>query len=74
MRIVLVVIGIILVAGGIWVVAGHGSYSHTETVARIGSVQMQASQQRPVPEWLGIAGIVVGGILLISGAATRGKK
>ncbi len=73
MRIVLVIIGVILLAAGIWVVAGQGSYQSTDTVAKVGSVSLKASHDKPIPEWLGIAGIVVGGLILIGGIAS-GRK
>lgn len=73
MRIVLMVIGIVLVVAGIWVVAGHGSYSSTDTVVSVGSAALKATSEKPVPEWAGIAGIVVGGVLVLAGLL-RGKR
>lgn len=73
MRIVLMVIGIILVVAGIWVVAGHGSYSSTETVVSIGSAALKATQEKSIPQWAGIAGIVVGAVLVLAGIV-RGKR
>ena len=74
MRIVSMVIGIILLVAGIWVVAGHGSYTITDTVAKIGSVAMKASHQKAIPEWPGIAGIVVGGLVTLGGLFGGRKK
>lgn len=73
MRIGLLVIGIILLIAGIWVVAGNASYQQTDTVAKIGSAELTATHDKAVPQWAGIAGIVVGGVLIIGGLTT-GKK
>jgi uncharacterized membrane protein YphA (DoxX/SURF4 family) len=73
MRIVLLVIGIILVVAGIWVIAGHGSYSSTDTVVSVGSAALKATHEKSIPQWAGIAGIVVGGVLVLVGLL-RGKR
>lgn len=72
MRIVMMVIGIVLVVAGIWVVAGNGSYTSTDTVAKIGSAELKASHDKSIPQWVGIAGIVVGGLVVAGGVF--GKK
>jgi hypothetical protein len=71
MRIGLIVIGIILLAAGIWVVAGNASYRDTNTVAQIGSAKLTATHDRAVPQWVGIAGIVIGGLLTVGGIARK---
>ncbi|HET6631662.1 MAG TPA: hypothetical protein VFG73_03025 [Rhodanobacteraceae bacterium] len=74
MRIVLIVIGVILLALGIWVTVGAASYSDTDTVVKVGSAELNATHDEAVPKWLGIAGIVVGGLLVVGGAATGRKS
>lgn len=69
MRIIAMVIGIILLAAGIWVVAGNGSYPSTDTALKVGDFAVQTTHDKAVPQWAGIAGIVVGGLLLIGGVA-----
>ncbi|HEY4143712.1 hypothetical protein [Pinirhizobacter sp.] len=71
MRVGLIVIGIILLAAGIWVVAGHASYRDTNTVAQIGSAKLTATHDRAIPQWVGIAGIVIGGLLTVGGIARK---
>jgi uncharacterized membrane protein YqiK len=73
MRIALIVIGIILIIAGIWVLAGNGSYTDTDTVVSVGSAALKASHQEAIPQWAGIAGIVVGAILALVGIF-RGKR
>jgi hypothetical protein len=67
MRIALMVIGIILLIAGIWVLAGHGSYSTTETVVSVGSHALKATHDKAIPQWAGIAGVAVGGVLTLAG-------
>jgi uncharacterized membrane protein len=74
MRIALIVIGIILLGLGIWVVVGNGSYKSTDTVVKVGSASLQAQHQKSIPQWAGIAGIVVGGVLIIGGIATGRRR
>jgi len=71
MRAMLIVIGIILLVAGIWVTVGHGSYQQTDTKAQIGSVKIQSTEDHAIPQWAGIAGIVVGGVLAIAGFASK---
>lgn len=67
MRAGLIVIGIIVLAAGIWVVAGHASYQDTDTVLQIGSAKVTATHDKGVPQWVGIGGIVVGALLALGG-------
>lgn len=60
-------VGIILLIAGIWVVAGHASYQDTETLVKVGSAKLTATHDKGVPQWVGIAGIVVGGVLALFG-------
>ncbi|HET6586781.1 MAG TPA: hypothetical protein VFG67_03305 [Oleiagrimonas sp.] len=74
MRIVAMVIGIILLAAGIWVVAGNGSYPSTDTALKVGDFSVQTTHDKAIPTWAGIAGIVVGGVLLIGGVTSGGRR
>jgi hypothetical protein len=71
MRAGLIVVGIILVAAGIWVTIGNGSYQKTDTVASIGSAKIEATHDKSIPQWVGIAGIVIGGIVAVAGIAQK---
>ena len=71
MRAGLFIAGIILLVAGIWVIAGNGSYKQTETLAQLGSAKIEATHTKSVPEWVGIAGIVVGGLLIVGGIASK---
>lgn len=67
MRAGLIIVGIILLAAGLWVVFGHGSYQQTDTLVQVGSAKLTAAHDKAIPQWAGIAGIVVGAILAITG-------
>ncbi|EIL89261.1 hypothetical protein UU9_09502 [Rhodanobacter fulvus Jip2] len=67
----LIIAGIILLIAGIWVSVGDASYKDTDTVAQIGPAKIEATHDRAVPQWVGIAGIVVGGLLLVGGIANK---
>lgn len=71
MRAGLIIAGIILLIAGIWVTVGNGSYKTTDTVAKLGPAKIEATHNKAVPQWLGIAGIVVGGLLIVGGIATK---
>jgi len=72
MRAVLIVIGLILVAAGIWILSGHASYQQTDTLMQIGSAKITATHDKAVPGWAGIAGVVVGALLALGGFFKKG--
>lgn len=74
MRIAAIVVGVILLAAGIWVVVGNGNYKSTDTVMKIGSASIEATHDKAIPQWAGIAGIVVGGVLVIGGFVSGRKR
>ncbi|MDQ0010953.1 hypothetical protein J2T07_003159 [Luteibacter jiangsuensis] len=71
MRAGLIIVGVILVGLGLWVTLGNGSYSKTDTVASIGSAKIEATHDKAIPQWVGIAGIVIGGIVAVAGIAQK---
>ncbi|MHC1478859.1 hypothetical protein ACYJW8_01285 [Frateuria aurantia] len=71
MRIGLIVIGLLLLAGGIWIVAGHASVPQTDTLVQIGSAKLQSTHEKALPAWAGYAGIVVGLIVAAAGIFRR---
>ncbi|HWX66759.1 MAG TPA: hypothetical protein VNZ27_10085 [Rhodanobacter sp.] len=72
MRAGLIIVGIILLVAGIWIVSGHASYQGTDTLLQIGSAKITATHDKGVPQWIGIAGIVVGGLLAVGGFLKKG--
>jgi hypothetical protein len=72
MRAVLILLGLALLAGGIWILAGHGSYQTTDTLVQIGSAKVTATHDKAFPQWVGIAGAAVGAVLALAGFLKKG--
>ncbi|MFC4525989.1 hypothetical protein ISN76_01915 [Dyella halodurans] len=72
MRALLIVVGLILLAAGIWVLLGHGSYQQTDTLVQIGSAKITATHDKTMPPSVGIAAIVVGAVLALGGFLRKG--
>jgi hypothetical protein len=70
-RIILIVLGIVIGGFGVATVLGKFQYTQEKQVLQIGSFTAKADQQEAVPQWLGIAGIVVGLGLLAGGALKK---
>ena len=71
MRTALVVIGILLVALGVYVAAGQASYRSRDDVLKIGGVGVAVNESHQVPAWAGAIGIVLGGVLIVAGTRQR---
>ncbi|WP_333677448.1 hypothetical protein [Dyella sp.] len=71
MRAILIILGLVLLVGGLWVVFGHGSYTQTDTLLQIGSAKFTAKHDKAIPEWVGISGIVVGALLAMGGLFSK---
>ena len=61
---------ILLIAlGALALIYGGFSYTQDHTAAKIGPIELNVKETKsvPIPLWAGIAGIVVGGALLVMG-------
>jgi hypothetical protein len=68
MRIGMIVAGLVLAGLGVGVLLGKFHYTTKEDVLKVGDVfSAQVSVQKAVPEWAGIAGILLGGALALGG-------
>ena len=67
-----VIVGIILIAAGIYVMAGQASYKSDKEVVKIGGLAASISESRLVPPWAGAVAIALGGVLVFVGM--RGAK
>ena len=63
--------GIILIAIGIYVVAGQASYKSDREVLKIGGLEASVKESHQVPQWAGAIAIVVGGVLVFAGVKTK---
>ncbi|HEY9029210.1 MAG TPA: hypothetical protein VIP05_33300 [Burkholderiaceae bacterium] len=66
MRIIAIVL---IVFGALALIYGGFSYTQDKTAAKIGPIELNVKETKtvPIPMWAGIAGIVVGGFLLVAG-------
>lgn len=71
MRIAAILVGIVLIALGVWIALGKLTYSSTETPIKLGQLEVKTTTEKPVPAPIGYAGIVVGGVLIVVGALKK---
>ncbi len=71
MRMAMIVAGLLVALGGLWVVLGKGSYQSTETAARVGPLTLQTTSDKTIPAPIGYGLIVVGGVLVAAGALRK---
>jgi len=59
----------LIVAGLLGLAYGGFSYTKDTTVVKLGSLELTAKEKQTVnvPMWIGVAAIVVGGLLLVLG-------
>jgi hypothetical protein len=67
----LVILGVILIAAGIYVAAGQGSYKTDKNVLKIGGLEASVKETHQVPPWTGAISIVAGGLLVFAGMRRR---
>ena len=72
MRAVLIILGILLLAAGVWATFGNGSYQTTDTLVQIGSAKITATHDKAIPQWMGIAGMAIGAVLALGGLLKKG--
>lgn len=71
MRIGLIIAGVLIAALGIAGVSGNLHFTQEKEVVRIGDLSAKTEESRGVPPWLGIAAIVIGGVLVLGGATRK---
>jgi uncharacterized membrane protein len=70
MRIVAVV-GVLLVALGIYIMAGAATYRSKREVLRIGELKASVDEEHVLPRWTGILAVAIGGVMLVSATRRR---
>jgi len=71
MKISLIIAGIIIAVLGLASVSGKLTYKQNEEVAKIGDFSATVEKDKAAPQWLGIAGIVIGAALVLGGALKK---
>jgi len=60
-------LGVVLIAGGLWLIIRSPSYPYRERVFKLGAVEAQVQERRPVPGWVGGVLLGAGCVLVIAG-------
>jgi len=63
--------GAVLIVIGVWMVIRPPSYSHEESVFKLGDVEAKMQQERQVPGWVGGMALGAGLVLLVVGSKSR---
>ena len=71
MRIGLIIAGLLIAALGVGVLMGKFQYTQDKVVLKIGDLSAKVQEQQSAPQWLGIAGLVLGGVLVLGGALKK---
>jgi hypothetical protein len=71
MRIASILVGIVLLALGVWIALGNLTYPSTETPFKLGQLEVKTTVDKPVPAPIGYASIALGGALLLVGALKK---
>jgi hypothetical protein len=71
MRIGIIIAGILIAALSIAAVSGGLHYKEDKEVLRVGDLSAKTEETRGVPQWLGMAGILIGAVLVVGGATRR---
>jgi len=60
---------LLIVLGALALIYGGFSYTQDRTAAKLGPIELNVKETKtvPIPMWAGIAGIVLGGVLLVAG-------
>jgi len=59
------VLGVLLIAAGVFLLWKRPTYPSHQEVVRIGDFKASVEEKKPLPAWLGIAGIAAGVALLL---------
>ena len=71
MRIGLIIAGVLIAAISVAALMGKFQYTQDKEVLKIGDLSAKVQEQQSAPQWLGIAGLVLGGVLVLGGALRK---
>jgi hypothetical protein len=66
MRIALIV-GVLLIAGGLYVLIKSPSYSQDKPILKVGSLEAKVTEEHVIPPWLGGVALAAGVVLVVAG-------
>jgi hypothetical protein len=62
------ILGLILIAGGLFILIKAPTYSSEKSVFKLGDAEMKVAQDRAIPPWAGGAALAAGVLLIVAGA------
>jgi hypothetical protein len=65
---ILQIVGVILIAGGLFVLIKAPTYSSEKSVFKIGDVEAKVAQEQAISPWVGGAALAAGVVLIVVGA------
>ena len=67
------VMGVLLIAGGLYVLIASPTYSSDKSLFKVGEVEARVRQDREIPPWAGGAAVAAGLVLVVAGVR-RGSR
>jgi drug/metabolite transporter (DMT)-like permease len=61
------ILGVVLIAGGLFCIIRPPSYPHEESVFKVGGIEAKLQERRPLPAWVGGALLGAGCVLVVVG-------
>jgi hypothetical protein len=71
MKRVMLVLGALLVAGGLYVMVRPPSYATQQSVIKLGGFEANVREEKTVPPWAGGVGVCLGVLFLAMGLGAR---
>jgi hypothetical protein len=71
MRIGLIIAGLLIAALGAASLMGLLQYTQDKEVFKVGNFSAKVQQEQTAPQWAGIAGLVIGGVLVLGGVLKK---
>jgi hypothetical protein len=65
------IIGVLLIALGLWVASGRAIYRSKQEVLRIGTLKAAVDEDHTLPQWTGWVAVGVGAVLLYMAGRKR---
>jgi hypothetical protein len=62
------ILGVILIAGGLFILIKAPTYSSEKSVFKLGDAEMKVAQDHTIPTWVGGASLAAGVLLVVAGA------
>ena len=67
----LTLVGLLLVAAGLFVTVRGATYRGDRSVFKVGEIEATIQEERAVPPWAGVVGVVAGVLLILADRRRR---